>query len=90
VLALVDTGAEVTVLRNNINKEATLQICGLGGNPTPAKVTLTNGNTTLFTMMVLIAAIKECILGMDVLAGQTVETLNGRFGFGTSQAGFAI
>lgn len=77
MLALVDTGAEVTVLHSNINnKEATLQICGLGGNLTPAlqaKVTLTIGNATPFTTTALIAPVKEYILGTDVLAGQTVE-----------------
>ncbi|KAK4807171.1 hypothetical protein QYF61_024291 [Mycteria americana] len=95
VLALVDTGAEVTVLHSNINnKEATSQICGLGGNLTPAlqaKVTLTIGNAMPFTTTtVLIAPIKEYSLGIDVLAGRTVETLNGCFCFGTLQAGFAI
>lgn len=94
MLARVDTGAEVTLLHSNINnKEATSQSCGLGGNPTPAlraKVTLTIGNATPFTTMVLIAPIKASIWGIDVLAGRTVETLNGHFCFGTLQAGFAI
>lgn len=82
VLALVDTGGEVTVLQSNINnKEATSQICRLGGNPTPAlqaKITLTMGNATPFTMMI------------DVLVGQRVEIRNGYFCFRTSQVAFAI
>lgn len=40
--------------------------------------------------MVLISPITEYILGIDVLVGQTVETLNGHFWFRISQAGFAI
>lgn len=37
MLALVDSGAEVVALHSNINnKEATSQIRGAGGNPTPA------------------------------------------------------
>lgn len=94
VLALVDTGGEVTVLQSKINnKEATSQICGLGGNPTPAlqaKITLTMGNATPFTMVVLIAPVKEYISCIDVLVGQTVETLNGHFCCRTWQVGFAI
>lgn len=94
MLALVDTGGEVTVLQSNINnKEATSQICRLGGNPTPAlqaRITLTMGNATPFTMMVLIAPIKEYILCIDVLVGQRVEIQNGYFCFRTSQVGFAI
>lgn len=39
--------------------------------------------------MVLIVPIREYVLGTDVLVGQAVETLNGRFWFGISQAGFA-
>jgi len=88
----VDTGTEVTILHSN-TKDDTSQICELGGNPAPAlpaKVTLTIGNATTFTMIVLIAPVKKCILDIDTLAGRTVETLNGHFCFRTSQAGFAI
>lgn len=69
MLALVDnTGAEVTVLHRDINgKEAAPQSTEI---PSPqAKVTLTEGNTTPFTTMVLIATVEEYILGIDVLAG---------------------
>lgn len=69
VLALVDnTGAEVTVLHRDINgKEAAPQSTEI---PSPqAKVTLTEGNTTPFTTIVLITTVEEYILGIDVLAG---------------------
>lgn len=65
VLALVGPGAGVTVLHRNVNsKESASQICGLGGNPSPAlqaEVTLTIGNDHPFTTTVLAAAIKEYI-----------------------------
>lgn len=77
-LALVGPGAGVPVLYRNVdNKESTSQICGLGGNPTPAlpaEVTLTIGNDRPFTATVLTAAVKEHILGTDLLAARTVET----------------
>lgn len=51
-------------------------------HPAPLpEVTLTTGNTTPFATMVLNAPVKEHVLGMDVLAGRTVETLHGCFCF---------
>ena len=45
--------------------------------PLNTKVILTIGNATPFTVTVLIVPIKEYILGIYMLAGEAVETLNG-------------
>lgn len=87
VLALLDTGAEVTILNGNPSKLSGPRVLvnGYGGAETVAKafnVKMSIGEGLPFTANVLIADIPEYILGMDVLLGKSVTTDLGEFVFG--------
>jgi len=69
-------------LGKQVPNEQKLSVALGKSQPAPLpEVTLTTGNTAPFAMMLLTAPVKEYVLGTDVLAGQTVETLNGCFCF---------
>uniref|UniRef100_A0A8C5WEY4 Peptidase A2 domain-containing protein n=1 Tax=Leptobrachium leishanense TaxID=445787 RepID=A0A8C5WEY4_9ANUR len=87
VLALVDTGAEVTVLHGNPSTFSgpRVRIEGLGGKITKAvriRVSMTINKGPRFDANVLISELPDNILGIDVLLGQSVETQWGVFTFG--------
>lgn len=88
VLALVDTGAEITLLQGNPSnhKGEVIYVEGLGGQTTPAvrtRVKLAIGKGPGFWANVLVSDLPENILGIDLLLGQSVKTEWGTFSFGT-------
>ncbi|CAM2104308.1 unnamed protein product [Caretta caretta] len=85
VLALIDTGTEVTILHSAQAQGRAAVVKGLGGAETPAyevTVTLTLGKAPPFWATVLAAAIGEYILGIYVLQGRSVDTQYCLFVFG--------
>ncbi|XP_074844505.1 uncharacterized protein LOC142010140 [Carettochelys insculpta] len=85
VLALLDTGAEVTILHSTQTAGHVVVVQGLGGAETTAyavEVTLTLGKAPPFRATVLAAPLGEYIIGMDVLRGRCVDTQYGLFAFG--------
>ncbi|CAM2104906.1 unnamed protein product [Caretta caretta] len=85
VLALIDTGAKVTILHSVQAQGQAPVVKGLGEAETPAHkvtVTLSLAKTPRFRATVLAAAIEEYILGIDVLQGCSVDTQCGLFAFG--------
>ncbi|XP_072891825.1 uncharacterized protein [Hemitrygon akajei] len=86
-LALVDTGAEHTVIPGNPDKwkGPPYHIEGMGRALTRARgisVRLTIGNHTPVVRRVLVAPTEECILGMNILRGLQLQTTRGAFTFG--------
>ena len=87
VMALVDTGAEVTLLQGDPShhKGEVIYVEGLGGQTTPAvrtRVKSAIGKGPGFWTNVLVSELPENILGMDVLQGQSIQTEQGTFTFG--------
>ncbi|XP_063315794.1 uncharacterized protein LOC134615238 [Pelobates fuscus] len=88
VTALVDTGAEATLIHGNPKKFAGLPyvITGLGGKRTEAVQTwveLKIGQLPKKKYSVLIVPIPEYIIGIDILKGLTLHVGDGCYSFGT-------
>ncbi|CAN2390354.1 RNA-mediated [Pristimantis euphronides] len=89
VPALIDTGAEATLICGNPNKfkGPKIQIVGLGGKVitgVQTQVALKIGNLPIRKYSVLVVPIPEYILGIDVLKGMTLHLQEGRYAFGVS------
>ncbi|KAJ1198036.1 hypothetical protein NDU88_001880 [Pleurodeles waltl] len=79
VMALIDTGAEVTLINGNPKRlpGKSVIINGYGGAETeaqPVKLKLSIGKGPPFTAVVLMAEVPEYIIGVDFLLGKTIET----------------
>ncbi|XP_039618339.1 LOW QUALITY PROTEIN: uncharacterized protein LOC120534898 [Polypterus senegalus] len=75
VLALIDTGAEVTLIHGNTDnfEGECVTVTGYGGSEILAKIVqlrLAIGNSTSFKAPVLISAVEEYVLGIDIIRGQ--------------------
>uniref|UniRef100_A0A3P9HUH9 ribonuclease H n=1 Tax=Oryzias latipes TaxID=8090 RepID=A0A3P9HUH9_ORYLA len=87
VMALIDTGAEATLIYGNPHKfkGSAVTLTGLGGSVVMGKTAtlpLKIGNMPIKQYSVIITPIKEWIIGMDVLAGMTLNLQQGKFMFG--------
>ncbi|KAJ1207865.1 hypothetical protein NDU88_003255 [Pleurodeles waltl] len=87
VMALLDTGAEATLINGNPKRlpGKSVIINGYGGAETEAKaikLKLSIGKGPPFTAEVLMAEVPEYIIGIDLLLGKTIETQRGIFAFG--------
>ncbi|XP_059689985.1 uncharacterized protein LOC132320724 [Gavia stellata] len=88
--ALVDTGAEVTIIHGNPGKHKgeTSPVWGLGDQPLIrhlTHVTLQIGNWPPRSFRLMIAQIGEYIIGTDILRGQILELPDGLWAFGSAR-----
>nr|XP_033785733.1 uncharacterized protein LOC117353657 [Geotrypetes seraphini] len=91
VQALVDTGAEASIIYGNPKKfrGPRIQIAGLGGKIIQAvqtKLRLKIGQLPIREYTVLITEIPEYIIGIDILKGLTLQLSDGIYSFGKSPA----
>nr|XP_033811836.1 uncharacterized protein LOC117365469 [Geotrypetes seraphini] len=91
VQALVDTGAEASIIYGNPKKfrGPRIQISGLGGKIIQAvqtKLRLKIGQLPIREYTVLITEIPEYIIGIDILKGLTLQLSDGIYSFGKSPA----
>lgn len=87
VFALVDTGAEASIVHGNPEKlkGKSVPLTGLGGGVTHGKsvlLPLKIGTMPIRRYSVVVTRIKEWIIGMDILAGMTLHLTSGQFTFG--------
>nr|XP_054593054.1 uncharacterized protein LOC129159926 [Nothobranchius furzeri] len=89
-MALVDTGAEASVIHGNPDKIKgnIVPLIGLGGQMLVGKgvtLPLKIGNQPIRNYSVVVAPAREWIIGMDILAGMTLHLKHGRFCFGINR-----
>lgn len=87
VLALMDTGSEVTLLHGDPKKHAGpiryVNVYGDGEEvTTETQVRLAIGKSAPFIATVLISQVPEYIIGMDLLRGKEFQIPQGRYAFG--------
>lgn len=87
VMALVDTGSEVTLIYGNPTKHCgqTVYINGYGNGEertTQVQLKLAIGRSSPFMAKVMISAVREYIIGIDLLQGREFRTPKGHFAFG--------
>lgn len=87
VKALIDTGAEASLIYGNPKKfkGQSVIITGLGGKQIEAiqtQIEMKLGNLPKGLYSVMIVPVPEYIIGIDILKGLTLNVPDGQYGFG--------